>query len=137
VAAQRALADDDTAFVGTDPDRTIPGDDGPMPGSGALLEAVRATTGREPTVVGKPSPHAAAAVADHLDVAPEECLLVGDRLDTDVRLGTDAGMTTALVLSGVTDRDAAARADPDPDHVLDSVADLPALLDAVSGRTRS
>jgi len=134
--ALRALSTPDTTFVGTDPDRTIPGRDELLPGSGAILGAIEATTDREPTVVGKPAAHAARATADRLGLDPAACLLVGDRIDTDVRMGAEAGMATALVLTGVTDRTAADGADPPPDHVVESVAALPAVL-GLTGRSRS
>ncbi|MFB6120182.1 MAG: HAD-IIA family hydrolase [Halobacteriaceae archaeon] len=134
--ALRALSTGDTAFVGTDPDRTIPGREELLPGSGAILGAIEATTGREPTVVGKPSAHAAQATTDRLGLDPAACLLVGDRLDTDVRMGAEAGMETALVLSGVTDRTDAESATPAPDHVVSSLSALPETL-GLSGRSRS
>jgi 4-nitrophenyl phosphatase len=126
--ALRALADPETAFVGTDPDATIPGRTEPLPGTGAVLGAIEAATGRAPTVVGKPSEHAAAATARRLGHDPAACLLVGDRLDTDVAMGARAGMRTALVLSGVTDRAAVDGADVAPDEVLPSLAELPGRL---------
>jgi len=131
VAALRAFADGETAFVGTDPDRTIPAADEELPGSGAVLGAVEVTTGRSPTVLGKPSAHAARALGDVLGADLSDCLVVGDRRDTDVALGEAAGADTALVLTGVTDEGELGDGDgPEPDHVLDSVADLPALLEA-------
>lgn len=133
--ALRSL-DADTAFVGTDPDPTIPGPEELVPGTGAILGAIEATTGRAPTVVGKPSAHAAKATARRMDLDPEACLLVGDRLNTDVEMGAEAGMETALVLTGVTDRAEAESASPAPDHVLESLAALPAAL-GLTERSRS
>ncbi|WP_247000374.1 HAD-IIA family hydrolase [Halosolutus gelatinilyticus] len=124
----RAL-DGDVPFYGTDPDVTIPIEDGAIPGSGAILAAMEAVAGREPdAVLGKPSAIAAEAATNRLDVAPDRTLVVGDRLNTDIALGARAGMETAVVLSGVTDRDAIAAADVDPDHVLESLADVGTLL---------
>ncbi|MFB6141458.1 MAG: HAD-IIA family hydrolase [Halosimplex sp.] len=121
--------DAETTFLGTDPDRTIPTADGFVPGSGAIVGAVARTVGREPDrVLGKPSREAAEAALDRLGVPAEACLVVGDRLDTDLRMGADHGMATALVLTGVATRADAAASDVDPDHVLDSLADLPAVL---------
>lgn len=118
-------------FYGTDPDMTIPIEPGrTVPGTGAVVNAIAGVAGREPDLVmGKPSETAVAAVRSALDVAPGECLVVGDRLDTDVRFGDRAGMATALVLSGVTDRADLAASDHAPDHVLESIAGLPELLD--------
>jgi 4-nitrophenyl phosphatase len=124
--------DDRVAFVGTDPDVVIPAAERDVPGSGAMIRAVAAVAGREPdAVLGKPSRVARDLIFDRLDVPPADCLVVGDRLDTDVALGARAGATTAVVLTGVTDRADVADAPPDlrPDHVLDDLGDLATLLD--------
>lgn len=123
--------DADVPFVGTDPDMTVPVTDSRnVPGSGAIINAIAGVAGREPDrIMGKPSDEAVREVRDALGHPPSECLVVGDRLDTDIQLGQRAGMETAVVLSGVTARADVEAADVRPDHVLDSVADLPALLD--------
>ena len=127
----------DTPFVGSDPDRTIPAEDREVPGSGAIVNAVAGVAGRDPDVVlGKPSPETCALAVDRLGVPAEECLVVGDRLDTDVALGASAGMTTALVLTGVTSRAALDDRDADvpaPDYVLESLAEVDRVLAAESG----
>jgi 4-nitrophenyl phosphatase len=131
--ALRALENGAT-FIGTDPDMTVPHPDGRLvPGSGAIIHAVSGVVGREPEVVlGKPSPEAVDTAIDALGVPPEECLVVGDRLDTDIALGTRCGMSTVLVLTGVTSEADLADADPDhdsvPDRVLDSIGDLESVL---------
>ncbi len=122
--------DDETVFLGTDPDRTVPGPDGEIPGSGAVLRALAGATGRDPDrILGKPSAVARATALDRLGIAPEECLVIGDRPDTDLALGADVGMTTALVLSGVTTPDAVGNASVEPTHVLDSLGDVGRILD--------
>ncbi|MFC4356597.1 HAD-IIA family hydrolase [Halobium salinum] len=120
---------DDVAFVGTDPDVTIPGADRPVPGSGAIVRAVAGVAEREPDIVlGKPSDYARDMALSRLGVPADECLVVGDRLDTDIALGARAGMTTALVLTGIvreTELEAALdAADVEPDYVLDSFAEV-------------
>lgn len=121
--------DDDTAFVGTDPDPVIPASEGPVPGSGAVVNALAGVIGREPDAVpGKPSATAARLVRDRLGVPSEDLLVVGDRLSTDVALGERLGAETALVETGVTDADAVADADEEPDHVC---ASLEAVVDRV------
>ena len=116
-------------FYGTDPDVTIPIDEGEIPGSGAILAAMEAVAGREPdAILGKPSSVAAAAAMDRLDAEPANTLVVGDRLETDIALGNRAGMETALVLTGITDRATLADAAIEPDHVLESLADVETLL---------
>lgn len=127
-AGMRAL---DTAhtFVVTDPDRTIPTDTHPAPGSGAIVAALEAAAGRPPDLTaGKPSSIAVEAALDRLEVAPERCLIVGDRLDTDIAMGARAGMTTVLVLTGLTDRSAVDRAEVSPDYILDSIGSIHTVL---------
>lgn len=116
-------------LVGTDPDRWVPTEEGPIPGSGAVVNAVAGAAEVEPTaVLGKPSRETVELALEHLGVPAERCLLVGDRLETDVRMGAEAGMTTALVMTGVADDAALATAEVQPDHVLDSLADVEGLL---------
>lgn len=121
----------DIPFLGTDPDVTVPvSDSRNVPGSGAILNAIAGVAGREPDrVMGKPSDEAIREVRDVFGHSPEECIVVGDRLDTDILLGERGGMDTAVVLTGVTSRADVEAAEVTPDHVLDSVADLPALFD--------
>ncbi|MFB6118691.1 HAD-IIA family hydrolase [Halosegnis sp.] len=117
-------------FYGTDPDRTYPGGDGrPYPGSGAITRSVAGVADRQPDrVLGKPSSVVADLVAERL--APlERCLVVGDGLDTDIALGEQAGATTVLVTSGRSDRADVANADVTPDHVVETLGDVPGLFE--------
>lgn len=118
------------ALVGTDPDRWVPTAEGPIPGSGAIVGAVAAAAECEPeAVLGKPSRRTAEHAMERVGVPAERCLLVGDRLDTDVAMGARAGMRTALVLTGVATREDLAGADVRPDHVVESLADVGTVLD--------
>ena len=130
VASLRAV-DEDTVFLGTDPDRTFPDGEGrATPGSGAIINAIAGVVDREPdAILGKPSQVAIDAALDRVGCPPEECLVVGDRLDTDIAMGERAGMTTALVTTGVTDETELARSDVRPDYVLDSLADVGRLFE--------
>ena len=129
---RRALAavDEDTPFYGTDPDRTFQsGTDEVVPGSGAIIGAVSATIGRDADAIfGKPARTAQRVALERLDLPPEDCLVVGDRLDTDLEMGRRAGMTTVLVSTGVTDPGDVADASFEPDHVLDSLGDIDRVL---------
>ena len=129
VAALEAV-DEDTAFFGTDPDRTVPAGEGRIaPGSGAIVGSIAATVGRDPDAMfGKPSDYALETALDRLDVPAESCLVVGDRLDTDLAMGARAGMTTVLVLSGVSNRTAIADSAVDPEYVIDSLGDIESVL---------
>jgi HAD superfamily hydrolase (TIGR01450 family) len=120
----------DTVFLGSDPDRTFPMEDGRLvPGSGAIIGAVAAVVGRDPdAILGKPSEAALSAALDRLGASPEECLVVGDRLDTDLSMGDRAGMSTVLTLSGVTDRADIADSDIEPDFIIETLDDIDAVL---------
>ncbi len=124
-----ALSDPEIRFIGTDPDRTIPTERREVPGSGAIINAISGVTGREPdAMMGKPSPAAIGTIERALGISTDECLIVGDRLDTDILLGERAGMTTVLVRTGVTDERALKKSDVEPDYVLDSVAEIDSVL---------
>ena len=115
----------DIPFIGTDPDVVIPAPERDVPGSGAVIRAVAGVAGREPdAVLGKPSELAVEMVRERLSCPPEECLVVGDRVDTDIALGERAGMTTVLVRSGVTDDADLAASEIEPDHVLDHLGQI-------------
>jgi len=122
-----ALEDAD-AFYGSDPDRIVPTEDRPMPGSGAIVGAMAGVADRDPdAVLGKPHPFTRRLALERLGTKPSETLVVGDRLDTDVALAAD-GMRSALVLTGVGTRTGADEAESPPDHVLDSLGEIGELL---------
>lgn len=121
----------ETAVVATSTDPTHPVENGFEPGSGATVGAIEGMTASEATVVGKPSRRMAEIAVERLDVPASACLVVGDRLHTDVRMGADTGMTTALVLTGATSRTDLDRADPEapePDYVLGSLGEVDRVL---------
>lgn len=90
-------------FVATNPDPTYPIEGGKLqPGAGAIVGALRGCSGREPIVIGKPEPAMIEICLRDAQVAPEEALVVGDRMDTDIEAGRRAGCPTWLVLSGAT-----------------------------------
>lgn len=126
-AAQAAILGG-ARFIATNADGTLPTERGLVPGAGAIVAALRACTGVEPVIIGKPEPLLLEMAALHLGLAPAECVMVGDRLDTDILAGTRAGMLTTLVLTGVSTRSEIATAAARPDIVVD---DLPALTAAL------
>jgi HAD superfamily hydrolase (TIGR01450 family) len=104
-----------------------------VPHAAAVIGALEASSRRAVELVaGKPSRLAAELVQRRLDRPPTEILVVGDNLHTDVRFASENGMTSVLVLTGVGRRDEAAAAPHPPDHILESIAELPALLRARS-----
>ncbi|WP_336025525.1 HAD-IIA family hydrolase [Halobellus salinisoli] len=127
--AMRTLAND-APFLATNPDRTCPTADGEIPDAAGMIGAIEGVTGRTvDEILGKPSPKMIETALEVVGVEPESCLMVGDRIETDIRMGERAGMTTVLVLSGVTDRETIADVDVEPDYVLDSIADIDEVLD--------
>ena len=129
MAAAMWALERDIPFIGTDPDVVIPTAERDQPGSGAVIRSIAAVTGRDPDVVlGKPSQPAVEMVRDRLDVPPASCLVVGDRLDTDIAFGERAGMTTVLVRSGIADEDAVAERDVEPDHVIDHLGQIDRVI---------
>jgi len=113
-------------FLATNADRTCPVEGGAIPDCAGVIAFLEATSERTVEMVaGKPSPHILQAALNRLGVPKEECLLVGDRLATDMVMGLQAGMDTALVLTGVTSRQALAESSLRPTYVLESIADLP------------
>ncbi len=111
-------------FYGTNADRTFPTPEGLVPGAGATLAALEAATDVKPIIAGKPSPAMMELAMQRLGTPPAETLAVGDRLETDILGGVNAGCRTALVLSGVTDRQALERWSPKPDLVAPDLAAL-------------
>jgi 4-nitrophenyl phosphatase len=111
-------------FIGTNPDKTFPTPDGLAPGAGSILAAIEAAAGVAPMIVGKPFPNLFEAALDKLHTTPEETLVIGDRLDTDILGGQRAGIRTALVLSGVTNQADLDQWQSKPDLVAASLTDL-------------
>jgi 4-nitrophenyl phosphatase len=111
-------------FVATNLDDVFPAEGELLPGAGALVAAVSAATGRRPRVTGKPGLPMFARALEVLSVEPAECVMVGDRLDTDIAGGAGAGMFTVLVTTGVDSRKTVAGATIRPDLIVDG---LPAL----------
>jgi arabinose operon protein AraL len=113
-------------FVATNGDASYPVEGGESPHTGAIIGALEGCSQRRvETVVGKPSAFVAEMALEMLSLPASACLVVGDRLDTDILMGHNAGIATALVLTGVTRREDLAGAPIQPDYVLDSIAALP------------
>ena len=116
-------------FLAVNADATAPVPGGEIPDAGAVIGALEGCSGRKVELVaGKPSPLVVEVALERLGRAASECLLVGDSLETDILMGHRAGMTTALVLTGVTRRADLAHAPVRPDYVLESIAGTPRLL---------
>jgi len=113
-------------FFATNPDSTCPMPGGDIPDAGATIAALTHLTGRSVDLLaGKPSPLTVQVAMAELGVAPERCLMVGDRLETDIRMGQEAGMRTAVVLTGVSSRADVGRMAQPPDWIIENLAELP------------
>jgi len=119
-------------FVATNPDRTYPVEEGEIPGCEGMIGAIEAVTGKKvEVVVGKPSHIMIQAALEVTGFMPEDCILIGDNLETDIRMGKDLGMATGIVLTGVTDEktlEEYKHTSFQPDFVFQSIADVENLL---------
>jgi NagD protein len=115
-------------FIATNPDPTGPTPDGPLPATGSVAALISRATGVEPYFIGKPNPLMMRSALNAIDAHSETTAMIGDRMDTDVVSGLEAGMHTVLVLTGITSRDEAERFPYRPSRIVDSVADLVAEL---------
>jgi NagD protein len=111
-------------FIATNPDVTGPSPEGPLPATGSVAALVTKATGVAPYFVGKPNPLMMRSALNRIAAHSETAVMVGDRMDTDVVSGLEAGMRTVLVLTGSTRPDHIDRFPYRPSRVVDSVADL-------------
>jgi len=111
-------------FIATNPDPTGPSTSGPLPATGAVAALISRATGVEPYFVGKPNPLMMRSALNALDVHSETTAMIGDRMDTDVVAGLEAGLSTVLVLTGVTQREETERFSYRASRIVESVAEL-------------
>nr|WP_240723255.1 HAD-IIA family hydrolase [Haloactinopolyspora alba] len=115
-------------FIATNPDATGPSAEGPLPATGAVASLITRATRRDPYYVGKPNPMMFRSALNRIEAHSETTAMVGDRMDTDIVAGIEAGLSTWLVLSGSTKREEIAGYPFQPNHVVGSVADLVDLI---------
>ncbi|MFD0552497.1 HAD-IIA family hydrolase [Streptomyces rectiviolaceus] len=111
-------------FIGTNPDETGPSTEGPLPATGAVAALITKATGRNPYFAGKPNPLMMRTGLNAIGAHSETSAMIGDRMDTDVLAGLEAGMETFLVLTGLTSRKDIDQHPFRPSNVVDSIADL-------------
>jgi NagD protein len=112
-------------FFATNGDRYCPVPGGGQPDAASIIAAVEACTNTKiEAIVGKPSHHMAQAILSLINIPPERCVMTGDRLETDVLMGLDAGMSAALTLTGATDEAMLAASDIEPTYVVRNLAEL-------------
>ncbi|MFE5739515.1 HAD-IIA family hydrolase [Streptomyces celluloflavus] len=122
------LINDGARFVATNPDETGPSAEGALPATGAVAALITAATGKKPYFIGKPNPLMMRTALNTIGAHSETSAMIGDRMDTDVLAGLEAGMQTYLVLTGLTAKEDVGRFPYRPTHVKDSIADLVDLI---------
>lgn len=111
-------------FIGTNPDVTFPSPAGLVPGAGSVIGMIEIATDVAPVIIGKPRRAMFDVARQRLGTAPQNTLMIGDRLNTDIQGAQTAGLQTAMVLTGVNTRADIANSDVQPDEVYEGLADL-------------
>ena len=111
-------------FIATNPDATGPSADGPLPATGAIAALISKATGLEPYVVGKPNPMMFRSAMNKIGAHSENTAMIGDRMDTDIVAGIEAGLHTILVMTGISDQAEIRRYPFRPDEILSGVHEL-------------
>ncbi|HEV7566851.1 MAG TPA: HAD-IIA family hydrolase [Microbacteriaceae bacterium] len=111
-------------FIATNPDATGPSLEGPLPATGAVTALITKATGKEPYVVGKPNPMMFRSAMNRIGAHSENTAMVGDRMDTDIIAGIEAGLHTILVLTGISDQAEIERYPFRPDEIVSGVSEL-------------
>ncbi len=122
------LIESGSKFVATNPDVTGPSDEGTLPATGAVAAMISAATGKSPYFIGKPNPVMIRAGLNKIGAHSETAAMIGDRMDTDILAGVEAGLRTHLVLSGSTTLEQVADYPYRPAWIHNSIADILALL---------
>jgi 4-nitrophenyl phosphatase len=115
-------------FIASNPDVTLPTEDGLIPGSGAIMAFLRACSGVEPLVIGKPGTRMLEIGVQRMGIARQQTAMLGDRLDTDVVAGRAAGTPTILVLTGISNQEEVDNSDYKPDFVYADLIELAAAM---------
>ncbi|MFF1573385.1 HAD-IIA family hydrolase [Leifsonia sp. NPDC058292] len=111
-------------FIATNPDATGPSAEGPLPATGAITAMISKATGMDPYVVGKPNPMMFRSAMNRIGAHSENTAMIGDRMDTDIVAGIEAGLHTILVLTGISDQSEIDRYPFRPDEILNGVHEL-------------
>jgi len=111
-------------FIATNHDPTGPTPDGPLPATGSVAALISRATGVDPYFVGKPNPLMMRSALNAINAHSETTVMIGDRMDTDIVAGLEAGMHTVLVLTGSTSREQAEAFPYRPSRIVESIAEL-------------
>ena len=128
------LIDAGARFLATNPDVSGPSQQGLLPACGSVAALISTATGRQPYFIGKPNPLMMRSALNRLEAHSETTVMVGDRMDTDIISGLEAGLRTVLVTTGSTRPDQVERFPYRPTRVIDSIADLVELARIRPGR---
>ncbi|GAA5018544.1 HAD-IIA family hydrolase [Terrabacter aeriphilus] len=120
-------------FIATNPDPSGPSPAGTLPATGSVAALISTATGRQPYYIGKPNPLMMRSALNRLDAHSETTIMIGDRMDTDIISGLEAGLRTVLVLTGSTSREQVEHFPYRPSRIVDSVADLVRFVDDPAG----
>ncbi|WP_341729623.1 HAD-IIA family hydrolase [Brooklawnia sp.] len=115
-------------FIATNPDTIGPSESGVLPATGSVAALITAATNRRPYIVGKPNPMMFRSAMNRIEAHSETTAMIGDRMDTDIIAGIEAGLFTVLVLTGITGRKDLERFPYRPSLVVESVAELRAMM---------
>jgi NagD protein len=118
------LIADGARFIATNPDNVGPSPAGPLPATGSVAALISRATGVDPYFVGKPNPLMMRSALNAIEAHSDSTAMIGDRMDTDVVAGLEAGLHTILVLTGVTRREETERFPFRPSRIVESVAEL-------------
>ena len=119
-------------FIATNPDATGPSAEGSLPATGAVAALITRATGLEPYYVGKPNPLMMRSALNRIEAHSETTVMIGDRMDTDVIAGIEAGLRTFLVLTGSTSIERVNAFPYRPTQIVESIADIVPLIEAWS-----
>jgi NagD protein len=122
------LIENGAQFIATNPDTSGPSQHGTLPATGSVAALISTATGRAPYFVGKPNPLMMRSALNHVEGHSETTVMIGDRMDTDIVSGLEAGLETILVLTGSTAARDIEQYPYRPSHVVDSIADLVSLV---------
>ena len=127
------LIDSGARFLATNPDVSGPSQQGLLPACGSVAALISTATGRQPYFIGKPNPLMMRSALNRLEAHSETTVMVGDRMDTDIISGLEAGLRTVLVTTGSTRPDQVERYPYRPTRVIESIADLVELARDLAG----
>ena len=126
------LLDKGARFIATNPDATGPSPEGSLPATGSVAALITRATGVQPYYVGKPNPLMMRSALNRIEAHSETTVMIGDRMDTDVIAGIEAGLRTILVLTGSTREDEVGKYPYRPTRIVDSIADIVARVGELS-----